>query len=83
MNRAEILERVFEIVSDVYAVPVAQVTPESDMVLDLGGDEVQRMELLDVLGDEFEVELDEDEFMELGTPGDVVDLVEDALDQQT
>ena len=82
MERTVILERVREVVSDVFSVPVIEITPETQLVLDLEADSLQQVELMEALQDEFEIELDEDEFLMLDTPADIVDLIEEALEEQ-
>jgi len=79
MDREEILEKVCEIVSDVLAVHLKDVTPQSRFVQDLGAESLQTAELFAIVEEEFEVELDEEETLRTETVSSTVDLLMEAL----
>ncbi len=82
MHRAEILERVREVISDVLGVPAADIDPDDRLVEDLEVDRPQELELLDGLEGEFDVEIDEDDLMALSTVGEVAELLADIVEEE-
>ncbi len=81
MDRAEILERVREVISDVLGLPAADIDPDDRLVEDLEAERPQELELIDALEDEFDVEIEEEELMRLSTVGEVAELIDDILEE--
>jgi acyl carrier protein len=79
MDKAEILERVREVISDVFGVAVTGIEPDDRLVDDLGAEKVEEFELADALEDEFDIEISEDELQEQSTVADVAQLVADLV----
>ena len=82
MDTGEILERVCEVISDVLGVAVAGIKPDDRLMEDLEAEKPQQLELADALEEEFDVEIDENELMELSTVGDLAELVADTVGNQ-
>lgn len=82
MDRAEILERVREVISDVLGVAVIGIEPDDRLVEDLGAEDVEEFELADTLEDEFDIEINEEELKEQSTVADVVQLVADLVGEE-
>lgn len=79
MDKAEILERVREVISDVLGVAVIGIEPDDRLVEDLGAEDLEEFELADSLEDEFDIEINDEELQEQSTVADVVQLVADLL----
>ena len=79
MDKADVLERVREVISDVLGVPVADIEPDSRLAEDLGAETLQQFELADALEDEFDIEVNEDELQEQKTVTDVAQMVADLV----
>jgi acyl carrier protein len=77
MDGVDILERVREVVSDVLGVAVTGIEPDDRLVEDLEAEKLQILELADALEEEFDVEVDEDEFLALSTVGELAEMMAD------
>ncbi len=80
MDREEIVSRVKDVVSDVLGVPVDNISEDDDFVVDLGAESIQSLELVAAFEEEFEIEMDEQEALEVQTVGDSVDFIVGYLD---
>lgn len=80
MERAEILRRVVDVVSDVLGVPADQIAEGSDFVADLGAESIQSLELVASFEEEFDVEMDEEAALDVHTVGDAVAFINTYLD---
>lgn len=87
MQRQEIFQRVAQKLSEHFGIPLADLTPETDLVedIDIKSDLEAMTQFVHSLNDTFEIELrlqnvaKELEDGTLSMLGDIVDLVEDAL----
>lgn len=68
------LEKLQEIIADVLAVSVEEVTPESKFVDDLGADSLDIFQIIMGIEEEFDIEIDTDEAEKITT-------VQDAFEQ--
>jgi acyl carrier protein len=82
MDRAEVLERVREVVSDVLGLAVADVEPDDRLTEDLEAEKAQELELLDALEEEFDIDLDDDELLALSTVGEIAELIADITEEE-
>lgn len=80
MERQEIVSRVKEVVSDVLGVPIENIAEEDDFVIDLGAESIQSLELVAAFEEEFEIEMDEQEALEVQTVGDSIGFIAGYLD---
>jgi acyl carrier protein len=78
MSEKTILESVAGIVEDISGVPADQVTPEKRLVDDLEIDSLALIEIAVAVGENFQVELPDEDLKELRTVQDVVDRIEKA-----
>jgi acyl carrier protein len=69
-------ERVRKIIAQELAIDEYQVTERSRLVDDLYADSLNKFSIISALEEEFEIELDDEEAMEIGTVNDLVKLVE-------
>lgn len=65
MDKQEVLERVRKVVVQVLGVDPDMVAPESNFVFDLGAESTQSIELVAAFEDEFNIEMDPDEALEV------------------
>jgi acyl carrier protein len=73
---SNIEEKIREIIVDKLKVEAAEVTPEKDIVRDLGADSLDQVELVMELEEQFGVdEIPEEEAAALKTVGDVINYV--------
>lgn len=80
MEREEIVGRVNEVVSDVLGVPVEDITESDNFVADLGAESIQSLELVAAFEEEFDIEMDEQEALEVQTVGDAVDFISEYVE---
>lgn len=79
MEREEILSRVKDVVSDVLGVPADEISEDDAFVADLGAESIQSLELVASFEEEFEIEMDEEQALEVQTVGDAVDFISEYL----
>ncbi len=77
-----IQERVIKIVSEILEVPVSDIKPEHTFVEDLDAESIQSVELMAAFEEEFDIELDEDEAMEIKTVGEAIDFINKCIEEQ-
>ena len=65
-------EAVHRIVSDVMAVPHASICPASDLHHDLGATDLDKLQIIMELEDEYDFEVDDDHLERLKTVGDLI-----------
>jgi len=75
MERDEVKEKVYKVVAQVLKVDLAQIQDEHGFVADLGAESVQSIELMAGFEEEFDIELDEDEALQVQTVGDAIDFI--------
>jgi acyl carrier protein len=75
MEKSEVLERVVKVTCSVLNIDQEMVTPESNFVFDLGAESTQSIELVAGFEEEFDIEMDQDEALEVQTIGDAVDFI--------
>lgn len=69
-------EQVAKILADQLGIPQSKITPDSDIVKDLGADSLDVVELLMTLEDNTGKTIPEDKVTDLKTVGDVVTMLE-------
>ena len=75
MERDEIKGRVNKVIAQVLKIDVAQVAEEHSFASDLGAESVQSVELMAGFEEEFEIEMDEDEALEVQTVSGAIDFI--------
>ena len=75
MEKSEILERVVKVTVAVLHIDADMITPESNFVFDLGAESTQSIELVAGFEEEFDIEMDQDEALEVQTIGDAIDFI--------
>ncbi len=80
MEREEIKERVYQVVGQVLKIDQGQIQEEHSFTADLGAESVQSIELMAGFEEEFDIEMDEDEALEIQNVGAAIDFVAKYLD---
>lgn len=78
-DRAEIADRIFEIVSEKMDKPKGDITEEMSIVNDLGADSLDQVELMMDIEDKFDLHIPEEEAEKIQTIGDAIGYVESHL----
>lgn len=71
-----IFDRVCEIIAEQMDYPREDITMETSIADDLNADSLDIMEVAMAIGDEYDIEIDEDQLEDFVTVGDVVRFVE-------
>ena len=70
------LQRITEIIVDQLGIDESDILPTSDIVSDLGADSLDRIELVMILEEEFDLEIPDEEAEPLRTVQQIVDYVD-------
>ncbi|MCD4700111.1 MAG: acyl carrier protein [Phycisphaerae bacterium] len=76
MNKSEITERVAKVTCEVLNVTPEMVNTESDFVFDLGAESTQSVQLVAAFDEEFDINMDAEDALEVQTVGDAVEFIE-------
>ena len=71
----DVRERVIKVVAETLNLEPAQINDESKFVEDLGAESMQSVELIAAFEEEFDIEMDEEEALDVKTVGKAVDFV--------
>ena len=77
MNRSEIKEKVFELVSETLEMDAGELS-ESTTFDDLGADSFDLLELVTTFEEEFGLTMDDEALSDIATVGDVISAIVDA-----
>ena len=80
MEREEVKEKVYKVVAQVLKSDTSQIREEHNFAADLGAESVQSVELMAGFEEEFEIEMDEDDALEVQSVGGAVDFIAQYLD---
>lgn len=75
MERAEIKDRVYRVIAQVLKLEPGQIQEGHTFTVDLGAESVQAVELMAGFEEEFDIEMDEDEALEVQTVGSAIDFI--------
>jgi acyl carrier protein len=75
MDRAEIKDRVYRVITQVLKLESGQIQENHTFTADLGAESVQSVELMAGFEEEFEIEMDEDEALQVQTVGSAIDFI--------
>jgi len=77
-----VAERVKEVVARQLRVPIEQVTEEAHFVEDLGAESIQSLELVAAFEEEFDIEMDEEEALQVKTVGGAIEYISRKLQEE-
>ena len=75
MERDEIKERIFKVITQVLKINAEQVQEDQGFTTDLGAESVQSIELMAGFEEEFDIEMDEDDALAVQTVGGAIDFI--------
>jgi acyl carrier protein len=75
MERDEIKERIFKVITQVLKIDAEQVQEDQGFTTDLGAESVQSIELMAGFEEEFDIEMDEDDALAVQTVGGAIDFI--------
>ncbi len=76
---ASTLDRVKKVVASVLKVDESKIKPESEFVKDLGAASIQSYEIVAAFEEEFDIEMDEDEALEVRTVAQAATFIDKTL----
>ncbi|NLS90762.1 MAG: acyl carrier protein [Planctomycetaceae bacterium] len=76
----DVRERVIKVVAETLNLEAGQIHDESKFVEDLGAESMQSVELIAAFEEEFDIEMDEEEALDVKTVGKAVDFIAAHLD---
>ena len=72
----DVEDRIKDVVARTLKIEVARITHESRFVEDLGAESIQSVELVAAFEEEFDIEMDDEEALEVKTVGKAVEFIE-------
>lgn len=80
MDRNDVKARVYKVIAQVLKIEESQIDEANSFTTDLGAESVQSVELMAGFEEEFDIEMDEDEALEVQNVGDAIDFIGRYLD---
>lgn len=77
-----VLDKIKELLADQLEVEVDEITPETNVIDDLGADSLDIAEFIVNIEDEYGIVISEDELQDIVTVGSFADFVEELIKQQ-
>lgn len=77
-----VAERVKKVVARQLRVPIERVTEEARFVEDLGAESIQSLELVMAFEEEFDIEMDEEEALQVKTVGGAIEYISRLLENK-
>ena len=75
MERTEIFDKVVDVASDVLGISPDEITEQTTFD-DLDADSLDRLQLVTAFEDEFDIEIEEERLMSIGSVADAIDAIE-------
>ena len=75
MDKSEIQERIIKVVCQVLNIDQDMVTPQSNLVFDLGAESTQSVQLVAAFEEEFDIEMESEAALSVQTVGEAVDFI--------
>ena len=80
MERDEVKDRVYKVITQVLHIDAEQIQDDHGFTADLGAESVQSIELMAGFEEEFEIEMDEDDALAVQTVGGAIDFIAGYVD---
>ncbi|MBT3343383.1 MAG: acyl carrier protein [Gemmatimonadetes bacterium] len=80
MDRNDVKARVYKVIAQVLKIEESQIDEANSFTTDLGAESVQSVELMAGFEEEFDIEMDEDEALEVQNVGDAIEFIGRYLD---
>ncbi|PWN70235.1 hypothetical protein C1631_009615 [Chryseobacterium phosphatilyticum] len=78
-NQENLYEKVYEILADIAECDVNELNPDTDLLNEMGVTSLMGLEVLVELERNFSISLDEEVLVKMGTPRDIVEILEEEL----
>lgn len=78
-NQENLYEKVYEILADIAECEIKELKPDTDLLNEIGVTSLMGLEVLVELERNFTVSLDEEVLAKMGTPRDIVEILEERL----
>ena len=75
MEKAQIEEKVIDIISNKLGLPKEEVTPAASFTMDLGADSLDTVELIMDFEKDFNLKISDEDAMNIKTVGDAIDYI--------
>lgn len=82
MSSSQVLDKVIEAVAEHFRLKKAEVSPDTDIIYDLGGDSLASVEIPMVLEEEYDIDISVDEFHTATRVDALAQLVQRKLDEK-
>ncbi len=69
-------EDILQIISDQFNVPIEELTEDVNLIDDLNADSIELVELIMTIEDNFDIEIDEEDLIDIETIQDIFDLMD-------
>ena len=79
---ASVAERVKDVTARVLKLDISQIGDTADFVRDLGAESIQSIELVAAFEEEFDIDMDEDEALEVRTIDKAIDFISKVIQEQ-
>lgn len=76
---SDVETRIKDVVARVLEIDTGRIAPDSRFVEDLGAESIQSVELVAAFEEEFDIEMDDEEALEVKTVGKAVEFIEKLL----
>ena len=78
---ADVAQRVKEVAARILKIDVNDIDDTAEFVKDLGAESIQSIELVAAFEEEFDIEMDEDEALDVSKVSDAVAFIQKTLDE--
>jgi len=80
MEQAQVEQRVKNVIGTVLKIDPETIATDANFIFDLGADSMQSLELIAAFEEEFDIEMEEDEALEIQTVSGAVDFISGYLE---
>jgi len=80
MEQAQVEQRVKNVIGSVLKIDPETITTDANFIFDLGADSMQSLELVAAFEEEFDIEMEEDEALEIQTVSGALDFISGHLE---
>jgi len=80
MEQAQVEQRVKNVIGNVLKIDPETIATDANFIFDLGADSMQSLELIAAFEEEFDIEMEEDEALEIQTVSGAVDFISGYLE---
>ena len=75
MEKKELIEKVKKVIAAVIKMDASDISDDANFIFDLGADSMQSLQLVAAFEEEFDIEMEEDEALEVQSVSEAVDFI--------